>query len=68
MPHEQMDARQVAAYVHLDQREVVKLASRGNIPCRKVAGCYVFRKSDVDHLIESHMNTLGTQPSLSYTR
>ena len=59
MPHEQMNERQVAAYVHLDLREVVKLASRGGIPCRKAAGSYVFRKSDVDHWIESHMHTLN---------
>lgn len=58
MPHEQMNERQVASYVHLDMRAVVKLASRGDIPCRKVAGQYVFRKSDVDHWIESHMHTL----------
>ena len=37
MPHEQMTDRQVAAYLHLDVREVAKLASRGKLPARK--GC-----------------------------
>jgi len=58
MPHEQMNDRQVAAYAHLDHREVLKLASRGRIPCRKVAGEFVFLKSDVDHWLETHMHTL----------
>ena len=58
MPHEQMNEKQVASYVHLDLREVVKLASRGDIPCRRASGGYVFRKSDVDHWIEAHMHTL----------
>jgi nitrogen PTS system EIIA component len=58
MPREQMNPQQVAAYVHLDGREIVKLASRGQIPCRKVRGEYVFLKCDVDHWIESHMHTL----------
>ena len=59
MPHEQMNDRQVAAYVHLDHREVLKLASRGQIPCRKVAGSFVFHKDQVDHWLETHMHTLG---------
>ena len=31
-----MNSRQVADYLHMDLREVTKLASRGQIPCRKV--------------------------------
>lgn len=58
MPHEQMNDRQVAAYVHLHLREVRKLASRGQIPCRKVAGSFVFNKGQVDHWLDTHMHTL----------
>lgn len=58
MPHEQMNELQVSAYINLDLREVRKLASRGQIPCRKVSGQFVFRKGDVDHWIELHMHTL----------
>ena len=61
MPLEQMTDRQVAAYVHLDLREVVKLASRGQIPCRKISGRFSFRKGDVDHWVESHMHTLDKE-------
>jgi len=54
-----MTDRQVAAYVHLDLREVQKLASRGEIPCRKAAGKFIFFKSEVDDWLEMQMHTLG---------
>ena len=59
MPHEAMDEKQVAAYLHMDVREVVKLASRGKIPCRKIAGKWQFRKGRIDHWIEAQMHELG---------
>lgn len=59
MPGEVMSEQQVAAYVHMDIREVVKLASRGRIPCRKVAGRFQFRKGDVDHWVELQMHEFG---------
>ncbi len=59
MPHEQMDELQVSSYVHLDLREVRKLASRGGIPCRKIGGKFVFNKGEIDHWIETHMHLLG---------
>ncbi len=58
MPYEQMDVQQVAAYLHLDPREVAKLASRGQIPSRKVGGKFVFCKSEVDHWVEVQMPEL----------
>jgi len=58
MPHETMNERQVASYLHMDVREVIKLASRGRIPCRKVGQGYVFRKGQVDHWIEGSLHTL----------
>lgn len=61
MPHEQMTEPQVAAYLHLDVREVSKLASRGGIPCRKIRGKRVFVKSDVDHWVEQRMHTLSKE-------
>lgn len=61
MLHEQMNDRQVAAYVHLDHREVLKLAARGQIPCRKVAGSFIFHKGQIDHWLETHMHTLDRQ-------
>jgi len=59
MPREQLTQQQVAAYLHMDAREVAKLASRGKIPARRVRGKFVFTKSDVDHWVERQMHTLG---------
>jgi len=53
-----MDIRQVAQYLHMDLREVRKLASRGQLPCRKVAGRFRFTKGDVDHWVETRMHEL----------
>lgn len=58
MPHEQMDAQKIAAYLHMDIREVNKLAARGQIPCRKVGGNFVFRKGQVDHWVEAQMHEM----------
>lgn len=58
MPHEQMNEQQVAAYLHMDLREVLKLAARGQMPCRKVSGRFVFRQGDVDHWVEQQMHKL----------
>jgi PTS system nitrogen regulatory IIA component len=58
MPYEQMSERQAATYLHMDVREVVKLAARGQLPCRKVAGRFVFHKGDLDHWVETKMPDL----------
>ncbi len=58
MPHEDMNEKQVASYLHMDLREILKLASRGKIPCWKVAGVFRFRKSDVEHWVESQMSQM----------
>lgn len=58
MPYEQMDEQQVAAYLHMDAREVVKLCCRGQIPCRKVGGRFVFMKAEVDHWVEAQMHRM----------
>ena len=61
MPHEQMNEQQVADYLHMDLRELMKLASRGAIPGRKTAKGFVFRKSDLDHWVEAQMHRLPRQ-------
>lgn len=58
MPHEQMTAQQVAQYIHLDYQEVVKLASRGKLPGRRVGGDWRFIKSEVDHWVETQLGEL----------
>lgn len=58
MPHEQMNEEQAAAYLHMDRRELVKLASRGLIPCRRMKNGYLFRKGQIEHWVESQMHDL----------
>jgi len=58
MPHEQMNEQQVAAYLNMDEREVIKLANRKQIPCRKTAKGFAFRKGEVDHWIEAQLHEL----------
>jgi nitrogen PTS system EIIA component len=54
-----MDEKQVAAYLGMDLRRVQKLAARGQIPCRKVSGQFVFLKGDLDHWAEQQMPQLS---------
>ncbi|MCY2926839.1 MAG: PTS sugar transporter subunit IIA [Planctomycetota bacterium] len=61
VPHEQMDEQQIAAYLHMDVRDLKKLASRGQIPCRKVGGAFRFSKGEVDHWVEAQMHQLGPE-------
>jgi len=58
MSYETMNERQVAAYLRMDVRDVMKLASRGQIPCRKVGQGFQFRKGQVDHWVEGHLCSL----------
>jgi len=74
MPHEQMNASQVAVYLAMDMREVIKLASRDQIPCLKLGGDkapkdrYRFIKSDIDHWIENQMHTLNRERLASISK
>ena len=59
MPRESMNERQVSAYLHMDIREIRKLASRDQIPSRRVGGEFQFLKGEIDHWIERQMHLLG---------
>jgi PTS system nitrogen regulatory IIA component len=51
-----MDLKQLAEYLHRDVREVTKLASRGHLPGRKVAGEWRFARAEINHWIETQMS------------
>ena len=61
MPFEMMDTLQVARYLHLGEREVAKLASRGKLPCQKRKQGFVFRKIEIDHWVEVQLHELPHQ-------
>ena len=55
MPHEDFDIDSLAAYLHLTPQQVGKLAERGKLPGRKVAGRWRFARADVHHWLEQQI-------------
>ncbi len=52
MPYSDFDVEGLARYLHLAAQQVVKLAERGNLPGRKVAGQWRFARPDIHHWLE----------------
>jgi PTS system nitrogen regulatory IIA component len=52
MAHEDFDIDSLAAYLHLTPQQVMKLADRGKIPGRKVAGQWRFSQAEIHHWVE----------------
>ncbi len=60
MPNEQMDEQQVAVYLSMDAREIIKRASRGQIPCRKTGDQkFIFRRADLDRWVWEQMHNFN---------
>ena len=52
MPHADFDMEGLASYLHLAPSQVAKLAERGKLPGRKVAGQWRFSKAEIHHWLE----------------
>ena len=52
------DIEGLAAYMHLSPNQIVRLAERGDLPCRKVAGQWRFSRAEVHHWMEARMGVL----------
>lgn len=52
MPHQDFDVASLARYLHLSPQQVIRLAERGLIPARKVAGQWRFPRAEVHHWLE----------------
>ena len=50
-----MDVAELARYLRRDAREVSKLASRGQIPGRKVGGDWRFTLAEINHWLETQL-------------
>ncbi len=61
MTNEIMDLEQLATYLQRDVREVSKLASRGYLPGRKVAGQWRFARAEINHWIETQLPAYDEQ-------
>ena len=59
MPHEALNVQQVARYLNLPERDVLRLAARGRLPARRVNGGFEFRKGQIDQWVEQHMPELS---------
>ncbi len=59
MPHSDYDVSSLARYLHLSPQQVTKLAERGKLPGRKVAGEWRFAKPDIHHWFENRIGLSG---------
>lgn len=56
MDSEMMDLEQVASYLQRDAREVSKLASRGQLPGKKISGEWRFARTEINYWIETQLH------------
>lgn len=52
MPHGDFDIDSLAVYLHLTPQQVTRLADRGRLPGRKVAGRWRFARAEIHHWLE----------------
>jgi nitrogen PTS system EIIA component len=55
MPEDDFGIESLAAYLHLDPAQVVRLAEREKLPGRKVAGQWRFSQAEVHHWLEERI-------------
>lgn len=55
MANDDFDLDSLAAYLHLIPNQVARLADRGKLPGRKVAGQWRFSTADIHHWLESRI-------------
>src|SRR5262245_47556836 len=61
MPDDDFDIQRLAAYLHLDPAQVSRLADRGKLPGRKVAGQWRFAQGDIHHWLEDRIGLSGDE-------
>src|SRR6187399_1265366 len=59
MLHADFDTDSLARYLHLSPTQVQKLADRGNVPGRKIAGQWKFTKGEIHHWLEERIGAAG---------
>ncbi|HUT88930.1 MAG TPA: PTS sugar transporter subunit IIA [Thermoguttaceae bacterium] len=55
MPADDFDVNSLAAYLHLSPQQVSRLADRGKLPGRKVAGQWRFSRAEIHHWLEDRI-------------
>jgi PTS system nitrogen regulatory IIA component len=59
MLHRDFDTDTLANYLHITPTQVQKLAERGNVPGRKIAGQWRFSKGEIHHWLEERIGAAG---------
>jgi PTS system nitrogen regulatory IIA component len=59
MPSQDFDTNTLAHYLHISPGQVQKLAERGNVPGRKIAGQWRFSKGEIHHWLEERIGAAG---------
>ncbi|MDB4679231.1 PTS sugar transporter subunit IIA [bacterium] len=52
---------QIAAYLHLTPVQVIKMASRGLLPGRRVAGDWLFNEAEIHHWLEERIGASDSE-------
>ena len=55
MPTEDFDIDRLAAYLHLTPQVVTRMADRGKLPGRKIAGQWRFSRAEIHHWLEERI-------------
>jgi len=58
-----MTVREVASYLHVDEKTIYRLASKRKLPGFKVAGTWRFKKDDIDAWIEHQKKSVPKSDS-----
>ena len=59
MASRDFDTDSLARYLHITPMQVQKLAERGNVPGRRIAGEWRFSKSEIHHWLEERIGAAG---------
>ena len=59
MPTQDFGVESLATYLHLSTQQVMRLADRGRIPGRKVAGQWRFSRAEIHHWLEKRIGLSG---------
>jgi len=65
MPHRDFDVASLARYLHLTPLQVLRLAERGKLPGRKVAGQWRFPRAEVHHWLEDRIGAAEDDAQLA---
>jgi PTS system nitrogen regulatory IIA component len=64
MPHADYDVESLARYLHLAPAAIVKMAERGTLPARRIAGGWRFAVGEIHHWLEERIGS-ADEPDLA---